>query len=138
MTVQCKDGSTCSRHQEHFIRFLSVCLPHRARTWIHEYKGFLSKEDGYLDYTEWHVLAWSSILSVATSVLSELFAGLYLLMTLRVVRDEYSEHSSLSEIDGELPYWFGAYVLVALVLRELGYNADFSKLFELAPILGLA
>jgi hypothetical protein len=71
-------------------------------------------------------------------VLSELFAGLYLLMTLRVVRDEYSEHSSLSEIDGELPYWFGAYVLVALVLRELGYNADFSKLFELAPILGLA
>jgi hypothetical protein len=138
MTVQCKDGSTCSRHQEHFIRFLSVCLPHRARTWIHEYKGFLSKEDGYLDYTEWHVLAWSSILSVATFVLSELFAGLYLLMTLRVVRDEYSEHSSLSEIDGELPYWFGAYVFVALVLRELGYSADFSVLFKLAPILGLA
>jgi len=138
MTVKCSDGSKCSRHQEHFIRFLSVCLPHMARTWIHDYKGFLSKEDGYLDYTEWHVLAWSSILSVATFVLSELFAGLYLLMTLRVVRDEYGEHSSLSEIDGELPYWFGAYVLVALILRELGYNADFSVLFELAPMLGLA
>jgi hypothetical protein len=94
----------------------------------------MSKNDGYLDYTEWHVAAWSLMLSVATFALHELFAGIYLLLTVRVVRDEYSEHSSLSEIDGELPYWFGVFITSALVLQYLGLTADFSGLVS---VLGL-
>lgn len=137
MAVQCSDGSECGSGQEHLIRSLSVCLPHRARAWIHDYKGFMSKDDGYLDYTEWHVAVWSLMLSVATFTLHELFAGIYLLLTVRVIRDEYSEHSSLSEIDGELPYWFGVFITSALVLQYLGLTADFSALTKLAPVLGL-
>ena len=107
------------------------------RNWIHGYKGFLSKEDGYLDYNEWHVTAWSSLLAVGTFTLHELFAGLYVLITIRVIRDEYSEHSSLAEIDMELPYWFGFFIVVSLVLQGMGYSADFSVLTKLLALLGL-
>jgi hypothetical protein len=90
-----------------------------------------------LDYTEWHVSVWSAGLAFATFALHELFAGLYVLISIRVIRDEYSEHSSLSEIDGELPYWFIVFIVVSAVLMGMGYSADFSSLTSLLPLLGL-
>jgi len=136
LSVECKDGSKCNWLEEHFHRSLSVCLPHFVRTWLHDYKGFLSQEDGYLDYSEWHVASWSLALGLLTVFGHEVFAALYVLISVRVVRDEYSEHSSLKEIDGELPYWFGVFGGV-LVLASVftGYSFEFGSLVKILPAL---
>lgn len=87
----------------------------KYRDWIYNYKGFLSKEDGYLDYNEWHVTFLAAVLGIATfHAPTQQPIGLiaFILMTAKAVRNDYGPGTSIAEISKELPYWIGVYVTI--------------------------
>lgn len=113
---------------------LGVCS-NTYRNWIYRYKGFLSEENGFLDYNEWHTSSLSTLLTLAAYLLHPIFNAIYLLITVKVVRDEVGEHSTLSEIDGELPYWIGFHIVIATVAMQK-YGVEY-PLIGLKALLGI-
>jgi hypothetical protein len=109
----------------------------KYRDWIYEYKGYMSKEDGLLDYHEWHPAIYSILLvSLAYIVdppINIIFMALWLQILKRLNQDSKAENNKLLKQAKSDPWYFlghGAVLIIVFETAGLGLGFGESELAE--------
>lgn len=116
----------------------------KYRDWIHDYKGYMMKEDGGLNYHEWHPAFYSvALIGLAytfTPPLNLIFLGLWIQILRRINQDYKAENELMKQVNKNPWYFIGHGAALILVLESQGLSLglmdmEAAVLFEALKLL---
>lgn len=120
------------RKCEHEVHKSLGLFSKKYREWIYDYKGYMFKEDGLLDYHEWHPTFYSIVLIglayTFPAPLNLVFLGLWIQILRRVNQDSKAENELMKQVNKNPWYFLGHGAVLIFFFEYQGMSLGLAEM----------